>query len=52
MSTTTQPPNPKRRWYQFSLLTLLVVMTVATVAFGGWVQYRRQRAQENREPIT
>jgi hypothetical protein len=39
---------PKRRWYQFSLVTLMIVVTVAIVAFGGWVQYRRQRAQENR----
>ena len=51
MSTITQPPKPKRRWYQFSLLTLLVVMTVAIVAFGGWVQYRRQRVQENRDRV-
>ena len=42
---------PKRRWYQFSLKTLLIVTTVATVAFGVWVQYRRQRAQENRERV-
>ena len=48
MSTTTQPPKPKRRWYQFSLKTLLIVVTVATVAFGGWVQYMRYRALENR----
>ena len=51
MSTTTQPPKPKRRWYQFSLKTLLVVMTVAIVAFGGWVQYMRKRAQENRDRV-
>ena len=51
MSTTTKPPKPKRRWYQFSLMTLLVVMTVSIVAFGGWVQYMRQRAQENRERV-
>jgi len=51
MSTTTQPPKPKRRWYQFSLLTALVVMTLFTVAFGGWVQYMRQRAQENRDRV-
>ena len=25
------------------------MMTVAIVAFGGWVQYRRERAQENRD---
>jgi hypothetical protein len=51
MSTTTQPLKPKRRWCQFSLLTLLVVMTVAIVAFGGWVQYRRYRARENRDRV-
>ena len=28
MSTTAQPPKPKRRWYRFSLLTLLVGTTV------------------------
>ena len=42
---------PKRRWYQFSLRSLLVVMTVATVTFGGWVQFRRQRAQANRDRV-
>ncbi|MCH8045611.1 MAG: hypothetical protein IID44_18015 [Planctomycetes bacterium] len=31
--------------------TLLIVMTVAIVAFGVWVQYMRQRAQENRERV-
>ena len=51
MSTTDQPPKHKRRWYQFSLWTLLVVMTLFTVAFAGWVQYMRQRAQENRERV-
>ncbi|MCH8921945.1 MAG: hypothetical protein IIA67_02215 [Planctomycetes bacterium] len=44
-------PKPKRRWYQFSLRTLLIAMTVATVAFGGWVQLRRQRAQANRDRV-
>ena len=43
--------KPKRRWYQFSLKTLLVVMTVAILAFGGWVQYRRQLAKENRDRV-
>lgn len=42
-------PKPKRRWNQFSLKTLLLVMTLFTVSVGGWVQYMRQRAQENRE---
>lgn len=51
MSTTTQAPKPKRRRYQFSLRTLLLVITVATVAFGGWVHFMRQRAQANRKRV-
>ena len=47
MSTTTHHPKLKRRWYQFSLRTLLVVVTVATVAFGVLVEYRRYRARVN-----
>ena len=49
MTTPPQLPKPKRRWYQFSLKALLVMVTVATVAFGGWVQYGREQAQENRD---
>jgi hypothetical protein len=50
MGMSEDSPKPKRRWYRFSLLTLLVVvMTVTIVTFGGWVQYRRLRAQENRD---
>ena len=51
MSDSTQLDFQKRCWYQFSLKTLLVVMTIATVSFGVWVQHRRQRAQENRERV-
>ena len=51
MSTTDQSPKPTRRWYQFSLLTLLVVMTLFIVAFGGWVRYRRYQARENRAMV-
>jgi hypothetical protein len=48
VSTATQPAKPKRRWYQFSLLTLLVVMTVfcATV---GWIGHRILQARRNIE---
>ena len=50
MSTTTQPPKPKRRWLRFSLMTLLVVVMVACLGFAviGW---RMQRARENRETL-
>ena len=54
MSITTHPPKPKRRWYQFSLKTLLIVVTLFTVGVGcifGWVQNRRQQARENRERV-
>jgi hypothetical protein len=47
-------PKHKRRWCRFSLLTLMVVVTLFTVMVGcfvGWVQYRRQRAQENRDGV-
>ena len=50
MSTTTQPPKPERRWYQFSLKTLLVVMTVSCLAFA-WIGSRLRRAQENRDRV-
>ncbi len=51
MSTANPPQKPKRRWYRFSLKTLLIVVTITTVTFGGWVQIRRQQAQENRDRL-
>ena len=50
MSTTTQPPKPKRRWYQFGLRTLLLVMLVSCFAFA-WIGVRLQRASENRDRV-
>ena len=44
--------RPKRHWRQFSLPALLVVMTVATMAYVGWVQHRQYRAQQNEEEAT
>jgi hypothetical protein len=41
------PPKPKRRWYQFSLRTLLVLLLVAGV-FLGW---RTHRARTNRQRV-
>jgi hypothetical protein len=42
--------KPKRRWYQFSMRTLLVVMVVFVVGVG-WVCYRVRRAQTNRDRV-
>ena len=50
MSTTTQPPKPKRRWCQFSLRTLLVVVTVSCVPLA-WIGWRMHRARENRARV-
>ena len=47
MSTTTQSPKPKRRWYQFSLKTLLVVMTVTCV----WLAIISDRARRQRAAV-
>jgi hypothetical protein len=33
--------KPKRRWYQFSLRTFLVVMVVASAGFGYWVHWAK-----------
>jgi hypothetical protein len=37
--------KPKRRWYQFSLRTLLVVMTLAS-CFLGWLTYERNTVRK------
>ena len=44
-------PKPKRRWYQFSLRTLIAVTLLSCVVFGGWLQFMRNRAAENRERV-
>lgn len=49
-SATTLPPKPNRRWYEFSLKTLMIVMTLFAMTVG-WVGYRVQRAQQNRQRI-
>lgn len=40
MSTTDQSPRPKLHWLRYKLKTLLDVMLLMTVAFGGWVDIR------------
>jgi len=48
MTNETHNTKPRRRWYQFSLRTLLIVVTLSAVPLGwvGWKveQGRRQRA--------
>ena len=50
MSATDQTPKPKRRWNQFSLKTLLIVVTLFTVTVG-WIGLRVQRARRNRDRV-
>ena len=47
---STQPLKPKRRWYQFSLMTLLIVMVLCCFAFA-WIGSRMRQARENRERV-
>jgi len=35
MSTTTQPPKPRRRWYQFSLRSLLIAIAMFAVLLAS-----------------
>jgi hypothetical protein len=37
------PTPPRRRWYQFSLRTMLIIMVVAAAAFSWWAQSSRER---------
>ena len=34
--------TPKRRWYQFSLWVLMLIVTLAAVALGGRIEYLRR----------
>ena len=47
-----EPPKRKRRWFQFSLRTLMIVVTLLAVPFGyvGWQAkiVRERRAELNR----
>lgn len=42
--------QPKRRWYQFSLRTLVVVMLLVSLVLGYW-GYARRRAQRQWEAV-
>ena len=45
---SSQPePKPKRRWYQYSLRTLIVLLVFGAVVLG----WRVNRARKNRERV-
>jgi len=46
----SHPPKSKRRWYQFSLRTLLVFMLVCGAGLG-WLAMKMQRARKQREAV-
>ena len=50
--TPDQPakPKPKRRWYQYSLRTLLIVVTLFALACS-WFAVKMQQAKRQRETV-
>jgi hypothetical protein len=38
----TPEPKPRHRWYQFSLRTFFVLVTLVCVGFGYWVHWSRE----------
>lgn len=42
---------PKRRWYQFSLRTVLIVMTLLCLGPGGYVAYEQNKAREQKRAV-
>src|SRR5689334_22834012 len=42
--------KPKRRWFRYSLRTLLVFVTLASAGFG-WLGYKVRQSQQHREAI-
>ncbi len=47
--TLPAAPKPKRRWYQFSLRTLLVVVTLICVVVGGYVHWQAEIVRERKQ---
>jgi hypothetical protein len=43
--------TPKRRWYQYSLKTLLVVLTLLCLGPGGYVAYEHAKARKQNAAV-
>lgn len=43
-------PKPKRRWYQYSLRSLVVVMVLFCILFA-WVGYKVRKARRQRAAV-
>ena len=43
-----EPPKRKRRWFQFSLRTLLIVVTLFCVIVGGYVGWQKRIVNERK----
>lgn len=43
-------PKPKLRWFRYTLRTLLLFVTIASVAFGG-LGYKMRRAKQQQEAV-
>src|SRR5262245_31782120 len=46
--TSSAAKQDRRRWYQFSLLSLLLLTTAIAVGPGGWVLYEQSQARRQR----
>ena len=49
-SPKAEPPKRKRRWYQFSLRTLLIFTVVCAIG-SAWVARRMDRKRRDREAV-
>ena len=48
--TGSRPPKPKRRWYQFSLRSLLVLTLIVAIGMS-WLAVRLRQAQNQRKAV-
>src|SRR4051812_35020701 len=43
--------KPRRRWFQFSLRTMLIAMVLSSGLFGSWVRWSREWISQRREAL-